>query len=342
MPATSKYRLLCLKHVCRLQSLGVLHRVQLWWIGVARSEKLDAYASSIVFCCAAEPDGMGSISEASVRSRRLPIPKEERLSSESKEKLLLMATVEDMVGHEIAFRESTSDGELLVFPSHLTRENPEMQTRPVEICKLICWPGRDNLRNPRVRIGHSSLFDLNSLWRNAAAYTTVDGGRCGIFFSAQDEGLGSLSVLPDQRLPSPPRAPVRAVRHNALEAARGRGVYQCQKVLSCANPECKIPFSDLAVLKRKERGATDIVCSACETRTSIAAAEDSVQIEPTVAIAQIDADADLKRNVEMNLISASGEMLTNRFKNGLVVLEPHWLWLSHRHRGIDNPFSAGG
>ena len=49
-------------------------------------------------------------------------------------------------------------------------------------------------------------------------------------------------------------------------------------------------------------------------RTALEITQDSVQVEPTTVVAQIDADADTKRDFEMSLISASGEMLTDRFK----------------------------
>jgi GTPase SAR1 family protein len=112
--------------VQRLQSLGLIRRFSFGDLVLLQPERLDAYASSIIFAAQQEPDGMGSIPERLVLAGGVPIPAADKLPKGAEERLLLMAVIEDMVAHEIAFREPGEDGQLLVFPSQLTRENPDL------------------------------------------------------------------------------------------------------------------------------------------------------------------------------------------------------------------------
>jgi hypothetical protein len=73
---------------------------------------LDTYASSIIFAAKDEPDGMGSITEDTVRLGKFKIPTDKRIKDADKEKLLLIATIEDLVKYEIALREPANDGQL--------------------------------------------------------------------------------------------------------------------------------------------------------------------------------------------------------------------------------------
>jgi hypothetical protein len=103
-----------------LQRLGLLRTFSFGGLVLLQPEVLDSYASSIIFAAKDEPDGMGSVAEDSVRLGRFKIPTDKRIQDADQEKLLLIATIEDLIKHEIALREPASDGQLLVFPSQLT------------------------------------------------------------------------------------------------------------------------------------------------------------------------------------------------------------------------------
>lgn len=69
---------------------------------------------------------MGCIAEADACFGRFQIPEDTRIKDKEQEKLLLIATIEHMLRHEIALRVQSDDGTYLVFPSQLTRENPKL------------------------------------------------------------------------------------------------------------------------------------------------------------------------------------------------------------------------
>ena len=81
---------------------------------------LDVYASAIVQSAEAEgTTASGSVAEADAIEARFAMPASERLQEHRVEKLLLIATIEELLEHQLALRESAADGVYLVFPSQL-------------------------------------------------------------------------------------------------------------------------------------------------------------------------------------------------------------------------------
>jgi hypothetical protein len=69
---------------------------------------------------------MGSIAEDEARTGRFRMSEDERIKDKAQENLVLIATVEDLLRHEIARREQADEGPYLIFPSQLTRERPDL------------------------------------------------------------------------------------------------------------------------------------------------------------------------------------------------------------------------
>jgi hypothetical protein len=65
---------------------------------------------------------------------------DERIADKEEERLLLIATVEDLIRREIAFKEQADGGAHLVFPSQLTRDIPADQSRGRVRGKHWDWP----------------------------------------------------------------------------------------------------------------------------------------------------------------------------------------------------------
>jgi class 3 adenylate cyclase len=228
--------------------------------------------------------------------------------------LLLMAMIEDMVAHEIAFREPGEDGQLLVFPSQLTRENPDLPDPDGKDLHIdFIGPVLNVYATLVVRLTHSSLFRLSRMWRNAAVFAASAGGECGIFLSQKGEGTGSLTLFYEGTSDSIRRQFEEYVVSYVKRRAEAQSV-RFKRSLVCPDPSCRTPIPDKAVAKRLENGLTSIVCSACEKRIPLSQTEPRAGSEPTAAVAQIDLDADTVRDLEVSLLSASGEMLTKRFR----------------------------
>jgi len=277
-------------------------------------ERLDAYASAIIFAAQQEPDGMGSIASSIVDAGRIPVPEADRLPSREDERLLLRATIEDMVAHEIAFRELGDDGDLLVFPSQLMRENPDLPDPPGKDLRIdFVGPVLNIYATLVVRLAHSSLFRPSRMWRNAVAFTASCGGQCGVFLSQTEEAGGSLTLFYENSTDDSRRQFEEYVASHVRRRAAAQSV-RFRRSLVCADPNCRSPIPEIAVAKRLQDGHNSVLCSVCENRTPIVALELPPQNAPTAAVVQIDLDADTSRKSELSLLSASGEMLTKQFQ----------------------------
>ena len=173
----------------RLESLGLLRRFTFGDLILLQAELLDVYASSIIFAAKEEPDGMGTILEDKVLRGDFSIPEDERVRDRNQESLLLLATVEDLVRHEVALREASDDGQLLVFPSQLTRENPDLPDPPGKSsCDRVRRTSSKHLRHPCCSDGSRRLFPIAS-----------PVAQCGYFSINHSWRIWGLFVRPGRR-----------------------------------------------------------------------------------------------------------------------------------------------
>ena len=102
--------------VGRVAARGLIRRLSFGGMVLLRPEVLDAYASSLVNAVRNQPDGLGEISEDDARAGRFEMPTDDRVTDPQLERLLLAATVEEVLSHEVALREHSDEGPYLVFP----------------------------------------------------------------------------------------------------------------------------------------------------------------------------------------------------------------------------------
>ena len=79
-------------------------------------ELLDAYAGAIVNAARDEPDGLGSILEAKVVNLDFAVPSTGQVLEGQQERLLVLATLEELLEHELVLREPTEDGDSAGLP----------------------------------------------------------------------------------------------------------------------------------------------------------------------------------------------------------------------------------
>jgi hypothetical protein len=94
----------------RLEGRGLIRHLRFGDFVLLRPEILDGYASSLVQAAKDEPDGLGIVSEDDALAGRFEIPASERIKAEQQEKLVLIATVEELLRHEVALKEVTDRG----------------------------------------------------------------------------------------------------------------------------------------------------------------------------------------------------------------------------------------
>lgn len=232
-----------------VESRDLIKRLSFGDIVLLQPELLDAYASSIVEAAREEPDGLGCISEVDVLNGRFPMSEEERIQDEEKEKLLLFATIEDLLRHEIALRDQGEEGPYLIFPSQITRTYPDL-TNPVgkEVVFHFEGPVLNIYATLAVRLARSGLYSISEMWKNAITYKTILEGTCGILLNDLDEGKGQLIVFFSNDVTEESKQQFDYYVHKHLQR-RTLNVHR-QRVFVCHN--CGTEVTELQVKRRLE------------------------------------------------------------------------------------------
>jgi len=97
----------CSRCVARLESAGLDKRLAFGDLVLLQPELIDVYAGAIVNAARNEPDGLGSMLESRVLDVDFRLPEQERIADRQQEKLLIIATLEELTRHEIVLREDT-------------------------------------------------------------------------------------------------------------------------------------------------------------------------------------------------------------------------------------------
>ena len=300
--------------VGRVESRDLIRRLSFGNYVLLQPELLDAYASALINAAKDEPDGLGNIAEEDARHGRFRMSEDERIKDKILEELLLIATVEELLCHELVLRESADDGVYLVFPSQFTREwpdapNPQGQTVIFEFEGAVL----NIYATLAVRLTRSGLFIKQDLWKNAATYKAKVGGLCGMSLREVQEGKGELTLFFDKAASEQTRSQfedyilIHLSRRALTESIKQR------RILACQNCGATIP--EQHVQMRRERGLDWIACSVCETRIALTDPEQSAQITETKAstITEMDKTANLQRNRDAATSSLQGKIATKDF-----------------------------
>lgn len=297
----------------RVESRGLIRRLSFGGFVLLQPEKLDAYASAIVNAAKSEPEGLGSIAEEDAREGRFRVPEDERIKSKENEKLLLTATVEDLLRHDITLREYAEDGSYLVFPSQFTREHPDFP-EPEGKAAIFTFDGPilNIYSTLAVRLSHSGFFKKKEMWKNATVYTAMVGGTCGMSLRGLHEGSGELTLFFDPSASQQTRFQFEEYIHTHLRRRALPNTIKHRRVFTC--PTCNTPVSSLQEQRRRERGYNWINCNVCETNVSLIEREEELAAIGMSSISEMDRAADARRELEAGLVSAAGEMQTSRFR----------------------------
>ena len=254
-----------------VDSRGLVRQLSFGGLVLLRPEYLDSYASAMVNSAREEPDGLGCISESTAKAGAFRVPSEERIADPEQEKLLTLATIEELLRHEIALREDAEDDPILVFPSQFTNDWPEA---PDPEGRWIAFEFEGAVMHIyatlAVRLAQSSSFQKHQIWRNAVLYTARTGGLYGIWLRDIEDGKAEISLFCRE-----PEATTRAAFENFVFAhlqrravpgsVRQRLIYQC--------PHCSIEVTKLQADARRRAGYDWMVCNVCEHRISASSAE---------------------------------------------------------------------
>lgn len=296
----------------RVESRGLIRRLSFGDLVLLQPELLDAYASAMVNAAREDPDGLGFIAEESALAGHFRMSPDERIPNKEQEKLLLIATVKELLCYEIALREQTEAGPILVFPSQFTREWPEA---PDPEGKAVIFGFEGPLLNIYttmvVRLSRSIIFAKDEMWKNAATYNANVGGRCGVWLREVEEGRGEFTLFFDPVASEATRFQfeeyVRAhlLRQALPESIRRRRIFVC--------PECNTPVTDRQARLRWERGFNWLRCNVCETHISILDREERLAAVPPSAVPAMDLAADAGRELDAAASILQGKIETGDF-----------------------------
>ncbi len=296
----------------RLENRDLIRRLTFGGYVLLQPELLDAYASAMVNTAKEEPDGLGSMAEESALQGRFFVPKEQKITDAAQEQLLLHATVEELVRHDLALRENADDGRYLVFPSQFNRDYedaPEPKGKALAI--TFDGPVQSLYSTLAVRLGHSGLFTTGraEMWRNASLFTAKAGGKCGLFVQEFAEARGRLILFFAEQASAETRFHFEEF---VLAHAKRRaldGTVDLVRFFVCANGH---PVPDDYVKLLQAQGKTKFDCPCGEV---VSLAEPKERIHFPSQVQAMDKSADRQRDFDAFVMSAKGETSTKSFQD---------------------------
>jgi len=298
----------------RVENRGLIRRLSFGGYVLLQPEKLDAYASAMVNAAKSEPDGLGFIAEEDALAGRFKMPSDERVANKDQEKLLLIATVEELLRHEIVLKEVAEGAADLVFPSQFTREGPDAPDVPGKaVVFTFNGPVLNIYVTLAVRLSHSRIFQKQAMWKNTASYQARVGGSCGIYLRELEEGQGELTLFFDDQAVEVTRyqfedyIAAHLQRRALPDSVLRRRIFVC--------PDCGVTITDEMSRLRRERGFTTMNCSVCDTKISLLDREERLTATPRSSqiIAEMDRAADDKRDRDAAAMTIKGKIESNDY-----------------------------
>jgi WD40 repeat protein len=298
----------------RVESRGLIRRLRFGDLVLLQPEFLDAYASALVQAAKSEPDGLGLIAEEDALAGRFRLSESERIANREQERLLLIATVEELLRHELALSEPTDSGVDLVFPSQFTRERPDAPNIPGRAVTIAFEGPLHNIyATLAVRLARSHFFERREMYRNAATYEATVGGSCGIYLRELEEGSGEIDVFFDDRAGTTVRRQFEAYVGEHLRLRAVDGTIAARRARHC--PECGYVLPEEMIRLKLERDPDmrETRCPVCE-KAQIAL----VDTEPRPAVAEsvqwkMHESANAGRDKDVALARLKGKVETNDF-----------------------------
>jgi GTPase SAR1 family protein/WD40 repeat protein len=302
--------------IARLESAGLVKRLKFGDYVLLQPELLDAYAGAMVNAARDEPDGLGSILETKVVNVDFPVPAAERVGERLQERLLVLATLEELLQRELVLREPTKDGVQLVFPSAYLRDLPTSEMpRGDGVAFRFEGPIQNIYATLIVRLTRTDRFRRVDTWQSAARFAAEEG-ECTIALKFDIEGEAELLIGYDQ-VPDDVRKQFERFVHAHLKRSATPGSVTRERQYSC--PDCEMAFTSDMVHRVIRRGRLSILCPVCEKRVPL---WDDYEANGTDrSTAEMDASADVGREIAAASAVVRGKEEVAEYD---VFLSYHW------------------
>lgn len=301
--------------IALVESQALIRRFSFGNLVLLQPEILDAYASAMISAAKDEADGVGSIVEEDVKHGRFRIPETERIADEAEEQLLLIATVEDLIQHEIALRDEDANGvPILVFPSQSARPAPEpSDLETPAVIFAFDGPVLNVYAMLAVRLSNSRLFTGKDVYENATFFVDAVGGTSRVYLETKEEGRAEVRVYFDEGVSETTRKNTEEYIHAHLMRRAIPGSVRRRRPLVCG--KCGTPITDLQAQKRREMRFDWIPCPVCSTKISLVMDEEratAVQVlMNTAMVTRLDRLADTQRERQRAISIIQGKRLTD-------------------------------
>lgn len=254
-----------IKVVSLLQSRGIVYQLKpkpgnIWVL--LKPELINQYGSSIIISARNHPRGIGAVSERDVLIGNISFSGFGRLPH-AKEILILEATVELLIQHDLCFREMG----YLVFPSeiNISRYASKKEHPKIEVAYQFSGSIETIYASLVVRLTHSEYFQREDQWKNVAEFSR-DKKRLGFSLKQIEEGTGELGIYFYPGISDPDRI---LFIFFITDHLRTKGIHiQEQILLFCPNCSKEVKNRD-AIRVRIENGHLDIPCQYCATNVLI-------------------------------------------------------------------------
>ena len=296
----------------RMENRALVRRLRFSDYVLLQPELLDAFASDLVDAAQMAQDGLGTISEASALDGRFLSNNYSNLATKEQERLVLIATVEELVRYEIVLKEPTDAGTDLIFPAQFTREWSDVTDIPGKTIKFTFEGSVQNIYAVLViRLAHSQLFNKKEMLKNAAIFSATVGGSCGIYLRELDEGRGEITLFFDEQANEAIRFQFEDYVWVHLQRRAVARTVTRQRLYFCDN--CGVEATDAQVKLRRQRGFMQLNCPVCDASISLLDREERLTEPVQSAVGAIDRAADLHRDRASAELILQGKLRTDDF-----------------------------
>ena len=297
-----------------LESAGLVKRLSFGRHVLLQPEVLDAYCGWMATAAREQPDGLGFIKEDDARNGNFGMDEDRALKDKPEEKIMLVAMTYEVITRNIAHRQETSRGTMLVFPSELNAELPDYPGGySLAVAFLFRGPVSGIYATLAVTLLNSVVFEKKQLFKNAALFVGPRKQICGFaieYPDKSDDALGRLTVFFEKETATEVRLLFlrfvnQQLQRLALENSVGR-----ERIYHCA--DCNYTISREVVTRRIDRGETTVPCSICLRQYPLNELLEEIEV-PDTQLATIDARAVEERERQARLTVLDERKRANEF-----------------------------
>ncbi len=167
------------------------------WV-LLQPERINAYAQAVIRTLQTDEHERGCLMEEQVLKGDLAYESSLPRLAGDEERFVLLAMHQTLVERGLCLRQSTDQGNLLVFPSYYRRERPDLVDHPAVLVNYRFTGFLDEIYATLVvRLHHTEPFEQDQLWRDAADFRTSTGKQLGVKLTRRAPGVGELEVYFD-------------------------------------------------------------------------------------------------------------------------------------------------